>query len=205
MAWQPLYASLAEAKDYLRIPADDNADDAQLNTCLPAASRAIDRFANRQFGKVDAPVARYYSACWELERRVWVARVDDVQNVVGLAVAFDAAGDGTFATTVTDFVLEPRNAAADGQPYTAIRFGAGAGVNDRDDAVRVTAAFGWTDVPVPIKEACLLQVSRLFKRRDAPFGIAGSPEMGSEMRLLNKLDPDVEVSVKPFQRVWGAV
>lgn len=48
-------------------------------------------------------------------------------------------------------------------------------------------------VPSTIKLATLMQAGRWAKRRDAPFGIAGSPETGSEMRLLAKLDPDVEV------------
>jgi hypothetical protein len=62
----------------------------------------------------------------------------------------------------------------------------------------VDLACGTTDaqfdpVPPTIKLATQLQASRWLKRRDAPFGIAGSPELGSELRLLAKLDPDVEV------------
>ena len=37
------------------------------------------------------------------------------------------------------------------------------------------------------------EASRWFARRNSPYGIAGSPEMGSELRLLAKLDPDVAV------------
>lgn len=62
----------------------------------------------------------------------------------------------------------------------------------------IDTACGTTDsqfnpVPGPVELACLIQASRWFKRKDAPFGIAGSPELGSELRLLSKLDPDVEV------------
>jgi hypothetical protein len=50
-----------------------------------------------------------------------------------------------------------------------------------------------------------MQASRLLSRRDAPFGIAGSPEMGSEMRLLAKLDPDVDLLVQPYVLKIGTV
>jgi hypothetical protein len=71
--------------------------------------------------------------------------------------------------------------------------------------VKVTATFGWTAVPDAVKLACLIQASRLFARRHSPFGILGSPETGGELRLLERLDADLVVSVRPFQRVWGCV
>jgi len=54
------------------------------------------------------------------------------------------------------------------------------------------ASFELTDVPAVVLQACLIQSARLFNRKHSPYGIAGSPELGSEMRLLNRLDPDVE-------------
>lgn len=60
------------------------------------------------------------------------------------------------------------------------------------------------EIPAEIKLACLIQASRLVTRKDAPFGIAGSPDVGSEMRLLAKLDPDVQVLVRPHKSWWGA-
>lgn len=56
-----------------------------------------------------------------------------------------------------------------------------------------TTTVQFSPVPATVKLATEMQASRWAKRRDAPFGIAGSPEMGSELRLLPKLDPDVEV------------
>lgn len=206
MPWKPDYATLAEGKAYLRI--DDDLDNAEIQTALTTASRNLDRFANRQFGNLSTPVARYYTACWDRERSLWTVGVDDLHSVVDIEVAFDAAGDGTYTTEVTTFIPEPLNAAADGRPWESLRLprSGAVSVSDAPGAFRVTSAgFGWASVPVPIKEATLLQMSRYFSRRNAPFGIAGSPEIGSEMRLLNKLDPDVEVAVGPYRRVWGAV
>jgi hypothetical protein len=64
--------------------------------------------------------------------------------------------------------------------------------------------WGWDAVPDAVKEATLLQGSRLDFRRVAPAGVAGSPETGSEVRLLARVDPDVAVSLKDFIRWWAA-
>ena len=61
------------------------------------------------------------------------------------------------------------------------------------DLVCGTTAVQFSPVPASVKLATEMQASRWAKRRDAPFGVAGSPELGSELRLLPKLDPDVEV------------
>src|SRR5690606_13707890 len=48
-----VYASVAEFKDYVRIPEEDAADDAVLEVALAAASRAVDRFTGRVFGNAE--------------------------------------------------------------------------------------------------------------------------------------------------------
>jgi hypothetical protein len=61
-------------------------------------------------------------------------------------------------------------------------------------------------VPPSIPAALLLQASRLNKRRDSPFGIAGSPSAqgAGEVRLLARLDPDFITTLKPYVRKWWA-
>lgn len=200
MAWAPDYASGTELADYVRIL--DAVDDAQLELAVTAASRAIDDATNRQFGQEPAPVARYYTPRWNPTRCRWVADIDDVQDVTGLAVAFDGADDGTYADEVTAYRLTPANAAVDGMPFRRLEVLGSSAVTPSavPDGLRVTARYGWTAVPDTIKQACLLQASRLLARRDAPFGVTGSPENDSELRLLARVDPDVEVAVRPFIR-----
>lgn len=206
MPWAPDYVTLAQAKSYLRIPADDTADDGDLARHIAAASRAVDRAAGRQFGKVDAAATRYYTARWDRFELRWYVDVDDVHDAAGLAVAFDAGDDGTYAEEVTGAVLEPRNAPEDGRPWERLRLTADTRLSGATEAVRVTSAgFGWADVPAAVSDAVLLQMNRFRARRDSPYGIAGSPELGSEMRLLSKLDPDVELMILPYRRMWGAV
>jgi hypothetical protein len=64
--------------------------------------------------------------------------------------------------------------------------------------------WGWPTVPTPAKVATMLQTARLAARRDSPFGIAGSPSEGSELRLLATLDPDLKTSLTAFRRDWWA-
>jgi hypothetical protein len=213
MAWAPSYATATELGQFVRI--DDSADDTVIDLAIDAASRMIDYACDpspehsRQFGRTDAPEDRYYTASprgfGPSVRGQWAAQCDDLASVVDLVVAV-ATGAGGY-TPVTGTAALPRNAVALGRPYTAVLF-AGSSYPSPPlaaDAVRITGTWGWPEVPGPIHEACLLQASRLLARRDAPFGIAGSAEVGSEVRLLAKVDPDVETMLRPYVRALGPV
>jgi hypothetical protein len=216
MAWAPNYATRAELAAYVRIT--DSLDDTQLDLAIAAASRAVDRCTHRQFGS--AVTSRIYTPRYGAELRfatprlgaeIWsyyglpssgvtVVDTDDLISVS--AVAVDTAGDGGFATSMTAFTLRPVNALADGFPYTQVAAAASSTVAMplTADSVRVTGTFGWSAVPDAVKQATLMQASRILARRGAPFGVAGSPEAGSEMRLLAKVDPDVEVALALYVR-----
>lgn len=60
-------------------------------------------------------------------------------------------------------------------------------------------------IPEAVKMATMIQASRLYHRRDTPYGVAGSPEMGNELRLLSRLDPDVQLLLSTERNWWGAV
>lgn len=61
------------------------------------------------------------------------------------------------------------------------------------DQAMGTEAAQLSPVPAAIKLACELQATRFFKRKDAAFGVLGSPEFGTYSRLQDRLDPDVEL------------
>jgi hypothetical protein len=205
MAWAPDYATTAELKAYVRI--SDSADDVQCALAVTAASRAIDQATNRQFGLATAAEDRYYTARWDRRRCRWVVDIDDLQTSTGLTVSVDTNDDGTYPDLVTEYAMRPVNAVAEAQPWTEVVVHPTSTIMPTalEAGVEVHAKFGWTAVPTVIKQACLLQASRILMRRDSPFGIAGSPEAGSELRLLAKVDPDVEVSLRRYRRIWGAV
>lgn len=208
MAWKPDYCTLAELKAHLRIT--DTDDDGPLATVITAASRAIDHEAGRQFGSVTPVVARTYSIDCQLylDGRPAVA-IDDLHSSVGLVVDTDDDDTGTYSTEWTigeDFTLWPYNASLDGKPWTHLlsRSGSSLTFPRYPNSIRVTALWGWAAVPSVVKTACLIQSSRFFVRRDAAFGVAGSPEVGSEVRLLDRLDPDVALLVSSVKRWWAA-
>lgn len=197
MVWAPDYVTSTELKDYVRI--SDAVDDVQIALAVSAASRAVDRHTNRQFGLVDVAEARKYAASWDRRRSRYVVEIDDLMTLVDLAIV-------TASGTVDGYVLQPGNAALQGRPWTRLVVTPESAVQPTtaEDGVTVTARYGWTAVPAAVKQATLLQASRLFTRRQAPFGVAGSPELGSELRLLAKVDPDVAVVLGPYLRWWAA-
>ncbi len=197
MPWAPAYVSADDVAEFARV--DDAVDDVDYARAAETASRAIDDVCNRQFGKTLSE-ARFYTPRWSHTRQAWVIETDDFVSITEVAVD---PGDGTWATVELVSVQKlDANAPAKSRPFEriAVRRALMPPFAYPDDCVRVTGVFGWASIPVAIEEATLLQASRLASRRDAPFGIAGSPENGSELRLLAKVDPDVAVAVKSYVR-----
>lgn len=192
MAWQPDYITASDLKAFLRI--SDTVDDAQIGFAITTASRAIDRHTNRQFGQVASAQQRRYSALADNQRGRYVVPIDDLGDVTGFAVQFNSLA-------VTAYQLEPFNALLQGRVYTRVTFDP-ADVTFKGDQgeVYITAKWGWAVVPVAVEQATLLQASRIFNRRTSPYGIAGSPQEGSELRLLARVDPDVAVSLAEYRR-----
>lgn len=202
------YATLAELKAFVGIPSGDTLDDTVLQLALDSAAGQIEGYCDRVFTADSVATTRWYEATLG-----GYVTVDPISTTTGLVVATDDNGDGTAETTWTlntDFRLEPINAALGSPPAPWTRLVAlGTRWFPRlqyRPGVSVTAKFGWPGtVPPQIKEATLIQASRLFKRKDAPFGVAGSVEFGSEMRLLNEIDRDAQNLVRPFRRNWWVV
>jgi hypothetical protein len=204
MAWKPDYATLPQAREYVTRHSS-TVDDVYLGLDLTTASRAVDRTTNRQFGLVDEPVERFYTPYWDRDLVRWVIVFDDLQTTTGFDPQLQDA-DGNDLGAIDDYVLEPRNAVADGKPWERMIVNPGSTV--APTGLRHQAAFtgrwGWTETPDAVTQATLLQTSRFTIRRVSPYGVAGSPDEGSEMRLLARLDPDVAVAVGTYRRWWAA-
>lgn len=198
MAWAPDYASVQELATYLRI--GDTDDNPEIALALTAASRAIDKACSRQFGATDSTEERTYETHWVPRLARYRADIDDLMTQVGLVVTVAGA-------TTTNFELRPYNAAEHSRPWRSILTSGGTPATSGSGPYTVTveATWGWTSVPDTIKQATLVQAARIFQRRSAPFGVAGSPELGSEIRLLAKIDADVEVMVAAYRRDWPRI
>jgi hypothetical protein len=190
------YATLSQVKSALRIT--DQIDDSLLNTSISAASRWIDGWCDRGFVKASLGTAIYIPT-----GRMDDLIVDDLTAVTSIAIDEDL--DETFVTTLRpiDFLLLPTNARSGNLdfPYSRIR--------PQEDGywptaygratVRIVGQFGWPDVPVAVREACILQASRLYTRLSSPVGVVSFGDMGA-VRVSRFVDPDVEMLLAPYRR-----
>lgn len=198
------YATLSELKEFVGIPDADTADDDALTLALDSATAQVDTYCDRTFTADSVATTRDY-----MISNTGRVDIDPVSTLTGLIVQTDDNADGTYETTWTigtDFRIEPVNASSAGVPWDRL---VALGTrwfpkNTYRPGVRVTAKFGWPGgtVPAAVKLATLIQASRLFKRKDAPFGVAGSVEFGSEMRLLNEVDRDAQNLLRRYRRQW---
>lgn len=199
------YATLSELKVYVGIPTGDVVDDAVLTLALDAATAQVDAYCDRTFTAESVVSTRDYQAT-----ETGLLDIEPISTTTGLIVQTDDNNDGTFETTWTlgtDYRLEPINAAAHSLPWTRL-VALGTRWFPRPKyrpGVRVTAKYGWPGgtAPAPVKKATLILASKLFKRKDAPFGVAGTVEYGSELRILAG-DQDAERLLKPYRRLWVA-
>ena len=191
------YCTLADIKASLRIPSPDTVDDSLLETAIESASRLVDGFAGRNFYP-NGTATRFFTP-----EDTILCEVDDLISLTSLVVSADL--DGVFDQTwnSTDYQLEPLNGRADGLtgwPATRIRAVGDYvfGTNIGEASVRVTGTWGWSVAPVAIKQATIIQASRIFKRLDSPLGVLSAPDLGY-IRVGTRLDPDVQQLVEPYR------
>lgn len=194
------YCSLDQLKDRLGI--DDFDDDTTAEQVITAVSRLIDTYTGRRFYATTDDETRYYTA-----EDPEVLFTDDIQSITDIYI--DDEADRTYSTSLStdDYDLLPYNAALDGKPYAWIEicdaladytFPVG-----HKRGVKIIGKFGYcaTDShPDVVREACLIQSARIFKRKDTPFGVAGAPEFGT-LTLPSELDPDVALMLKGVTRL----
>lgn len=174
-------------------PMDDNA----LENVIEAISRVIDEETGRFF-YVTASQDRYYTA----EFSDLLMDIDDI--VTASAIVTDEDGDRTYERTwaSTDYDLEPYNAALHSKPYTRInlapqgRYAFPSGIRR---GVKITGTFGYPAVPKQINEATILIAMKLWKRKEAVFGVLGSADMGF-IRVTAKNDPDISMLLDSFRK-----
>lgn len=168
-------------------------EDSSLEGAIEAASRAIDDYTGTRFFATTE--TRYYTPAFHD-----LIVIDDLLSVTTLKT--DEDDDGTYEVTWTssDYRLEPVNAAADGLPYRRIRTKADGSYSfpiSVDAGVEITGSFGFnsgasSNCPARIKRACLLLAQRIWRRKDAIFGVAGAPAVGVQVIVAEiRADQDI--------------
>lgn len=176
------YATVYELQaqiDPTRVADYTAADDTAMEIAIEAASRWIDEQLGTRFYATTE--TRYYTA--DFSDLLWV---DDLLAVTTLKTDDDWDGTHEITWAASDYILEPRNNALRGRPYRQIRVNVnGDQTFPRNvvDGVEIVGSWGYhngvsTTAPAPIRQACLLVAHRLWRRKEAIFGVAGTPGVG---------------------------
>lgn len=196
MPWAPSYATGAELQAWLG--ADET--DPHHAIAVESASRAINKACGRQFGLLSSSEFRYYEP-YRHRDRYW-CDIDDLMTTNSLVIESENGDE------ITDYTLTPRNAAAEGKPWTRIEFARGTTVTP---TLKIGARWGWTNAPNTVKMACLIQAARYYSRRKEE-NVGGMPTgvTVDDVRLgwasqREELDSDVASMLKPYRKLWGAV
>lgn len=191
------YTTLSTVRNALGIPSDDQSNDIYLSATIEAVCRMIDNYTGRRFYTNETTEARYYSpisteVCW----------TDDITSITTLQSDDDQ--DGTYEVTwaASDYHLLPYNASADGKPYTRLETSGWGNYEfcTEPKSLKIVGYFGYcttSNCPKVISEAAKLQSVRLFKRKDAPFGVVGGNEFAQTVGIPD-LDPDVRMLLSPY-------
>lgn len=167
-----------------RLPSLATRDESELEAALETSSRWIDAYCSRRFYLDDTATDRVFAAC---DLYVLDLGAFEIGASTGVTVKVDD-GSGLFATTVSAsaYQLEPVNApyaVGGARPYTRIRllstswpisYGVG-----RLELVKVTAKYGWPQVPAVVREACL---SLTIDRVENPSGVRSESIDGYSVR-----------------------
>lgn len=187
------YATLNEVKAALRIT--DNVDDALLEMAVESASRLIDGYTLRTFSNAGT-ATRDFAA-----DDSYNCYIDDLISLTTLQTT-DEKGGSYETWNSNDYQLNPVNGRIDGiaTPYTSIlAIDRKSFEKDGNEAlVRVTGTWGWSAIPMQVRQATIIQASRIYKRLDSPLGVAGFGDLGA-IRIGRALDPDVEQLVMPYR------
>lgn len=190
------YASLIELRLAMDLGLDDG-DETSLIRALDSATQWIDEYTGRVFTLDAEDTTRYF-----YPDRQGVVTVPDLVTVTSIAT--DTSLDRTYATVIETDQYELRPIS--GPPYQSIVMWPNSSrAFISTEQVKIVGTFGYTVdgvAPKAVKQACIILASRHYKRREAPFGILQSTDLGTFSRI-SKEDPDVVSLLSPY-RITGA-
>jgi hypothetical protein len=195
------YATLVQFQAYANMSTVTADETTTIEKAIEAASRTIDRIANRRFWMDTNATARLYRTT-----DFWTLPVDDIGSTSGLVVALDADGNGNYTDTLTlntDYILDPVTAPQQARPYTRVTM---VGTEtfplpiSRRPQVQVTARFGWYlgTPPDDIVEACLILSADYVKRASSVGGVLGLSELGAIR--MSPLGRDIGAIVRAYRK-----
>ena len=177
------------------IGVDDTSENGRVAVALNSAIRDCEAYTGYRFVPDSVVSTRTFRPVYG---QVILDSGSSIATTTGLIVKTDDSLVGTYGTTWTvdtDYVLEPFDGVgpdgSTGWPYTRV-VGVGARYFPQSytrRSVQITATWGWAETPAQVKTAVLLRAAALWKRKDAPYGVAGFADLGA---FRVREDPDVE-------------
>lgn len=182
---------------------------------VESASRWIDNYCATQFYLInEARTFELGGDIWTLPLGNWnpLSPVDNTGATATPTIQVDTDRNGTWETTINSSAVQlwpPTTIGApEPTPFTEIRF-LSAQLPPAlrvpwspQDLVKVTGWWGWPEVPYNVRQACLIQASRTFHRRNSPGGVAGFDGFGV-VRVSSIVDPDVASLLAPYRVAGG--
>jgi len=202
------YVDKTEVKAYLGL--SGTSQDDNIDRSINGASRLIDAYCQRKFYQDETLQVKYFTPV----STVFID-VPDISTDTGLVVELDTTDNGTYDTTLvkdTDFYLLPVNPLFNVEsggtsyyyPYTELRI-LETRTSERFEPliiknIKITAKWGFSQIPEAVKQACIIQAVRLWKRKDTPFNVFGNEQIGTQ-ELFTKFDPDAKELLKGLRRL----
>lgn len=172
-------------------------DQGRYQAAIDAASRQIDAWCDqagtRHFWCSEQPEPRVF---FPVNR--YLVRPGFIASLEGLVVETDEDHDGVFDTVwdAAEWEAQPMGRPA-GEAFDQItatgtrRFP----LNGRLQAVRITATYGWLEIPAPVRQACQMLAIALYKTKDftggdmgwgSPDGAAGTSVYATARSLVER-------------------
>jgi len=195
------YTTLAAFQSYANMSTITADETTTIEQAIEAASRTIDRIANRRFFIDATATARLYRTT-----DFYTLYVDDIGSTSGLAVAFDLTGNGTYTDVLVnnvDYILDPVTAPQKERPFTQVTLVGSTTFPlpiNRRPQVQVTAKYGWYlgTPPDDVVEACLILSADYVKRASSVGGVLGLSELGAIR--MSPLGRDISAIVRAYRR-----
>jgi len=174
-----------------------------LENIVEAVSRWIDAYCGRIFYTTSSET-RVYTPTTPL-----LTITDDIATITSVKID---SGSRTYGTTLqaTDYDTIPFNTTAKVMPIMGLQIapnGTQRFYPAISKSVQVVGTFGvpasctWLE---QVREACEIQASRIYKRKDAPFGVTGQNALGQNT-IIADLDADVKALLAyPIRRLVPA-
>lgn len=199
------YTSAEEMQERLGLAAGTNTQTQLM--AVQAAASWINGHCGRHFYQVSE--TRTY-----IPYNIYELPLDDIVSVSSFTLDYN--GNGVYDTTWTQNTnyelavgADEFNQLASGElrPFTRARvINVSGGTGNyfpfvwpfsRLDRVKVTATWGWPAVPMAVRNASLQLAVELFKLKDAPFGIQGSPDFG--VIRIARANPVIMQMLEPYR------